>query len=157
MLMPCSTIRLVTPDCSRARPALLNGFTWRRHLIILLVGVLSALMVACSSVGSEPVGAISTRSEDAAAPRVNNPTEPNIAILTWDAVSHPSLRGYRVYYSPKSFEYFQHLGKVVDVGNATAHTIKGLASGRRYYFAVTAYDVDGEESDSSNVVFKDIP
>ncbi len=152
--MPCSTIRIVTPDCSRARPALFNGLTWRRHLIILLVGVLSALMTACSSVVSESVGAISTRGDNAA-PRANDPIGPNAAMLTWDAVSHPGLRGYRVYYSPKSFEYFQHLGKVIDVGNVTAHTIKGLASGRRYYFAVTAYS-ESEESDSSNVVFKDI-
>ncbi len=155
--MPCSTIRLVTPDCSRARPALLNGLTWRRHLIILLVGVLSALMVACSSVVSEPVGAMSTPDNGVAASDDDPTSSPNTAVLRWDAVTYPSLRGYRVYYSPKSFEYFQHLGKVIDVGNVTTHTIKGLASGRRYYFAVTAYDVDGEESDSSNVVFKDIP
>lgn len=157
MDLPYSMFRTVTPDCFPARRVLCNGRTWRRHLTILMLGALSAFMVACSSVGSESVDAISTRGDDASSLRVNNPIGPNTAILTWDAVSHSSLRGYRVYYSFESFEYIQELGKVIDVGDVTAHTIKGLTSGRRYYFAVTAYDAEGKESDSSNVVFKHIP
>ena len=45
----------------------------------------------------------------------------------------------------------------MDVSSATTHTIAGLSSGRRYYFAVTAYDASNVESAFSNEVFKDIP
>jgi len=156
MLMPCSLFRLVSPGWLSARPFLCKDIAWRRHLAILLFTALSTLLLARSGIGAEPVDAISTGGDDSVTSDVNNPEGSDIAVLEWDPVSHPSLRGYRVYYSPDSFRNFQQLGKVIDVGNATAHTIKGLTSGRRYYFAVTAYGPD-EESDSSNVVFKDIP
>jgi len=148
---------MVKPGCTPTTPALRNGLTWRRHLAILFLGVLAALMVACSSVVSEPVGAVSTPDNGVAASDDDPASSPNTAVLRWDAVTSPSLRGYRVYYSFESFKYIHELGKVIDVGDVTTHTVKGLTSGRRYYFAVTAYDAEGEESDSSNVVFKDIP
>ena len=155
--MPYSIFRMLKPDCTSTTPVLCNGLTWRRHLTILFLGVLSALMVACSSVESEPVDAMSTPDIGVAASADDLTSSLNTAILTWDAVTHPGLRGYRVYYSFESFKYIHELGKIVDVGDATTHKIEGLTSGKRYYFAVTAYDDEGKKSDSSNVVFKDIP
>jgi hypothetical protein len=43
------------------------------------------------------------------------------------------------------------------VGNVAAYTLMGLSNGARYYFAVTAFDISGNESGYSNEVFKDIP
>ena len=43
------------------------------------------------------------------------------------------------------------------MGNVTAYTITGLASGTQYYFAVTAFDTLGVESLYSNEVSKNIP
>ena len=157
MLMPYSIFGMVKPDCTPTRPVLCNGLTWRRHLTILFLGALFALLVACSSVVSEPVGAMSTPDNGVAASDDDPTSSPSTAVLRWDAVTYPSPHGYRVYYSFESFKYIHELGKVIDVGNVTTHKIKGLTSGKRYYFAVTAYDAEGEESDSSNVVFKDIP
>jgi chitodextrinase len=82
---------------------------------------------------------------------------PNTATLAWDVVTHPNLMGYRVYFGTASGAYNQASGNGVDVGNATSHTINGLSSGTRYYFAVTGYDSSNNESGFSNEVFKDIP
>jgi len=148
---------MVKPDCTPTTTVLCNGLTWHRHLTILFLGALSALMIACSSVESEPGGAMSAP-DNAVAASDDDPTSSlDTAILTWDAVTSPGLRGYRVYYSFESFKYIHELGKIVDVGDVTTHKIEGLTRGKRYYFAVTAYDDEGKESDSSNVVFKDIP
>ena len=114
-------------------------------------------MVACSSVEPEPVGAGSTPDNGVAASDDDSTSSLNTAILRWDAVTYPGLGGYRIYYSFESFKYIHELGNVIDVGNVTTHKIEGLTSGRRYYFAVTAYSAEGEESESSNVVFKAIP
>jgi hypothetical protein len=68
--------------------------------------------------------------------------------LIWDAVIHPDLAGYMIYYGISSRDYDVSL----DVGNWTSVTIAGLDGSETYYFAVTAYSVYGEESDFSNEV-----
>ena len=68
--------------------------------------------------------------------------------LEWDAVIHPLLEGYLVHYGTYSGDYDVSL----DVGNWTSCTIAGLEEGETYYFAVTAYSTEGEESDFSNEV-----
>ena len=67
--------------------------------------------------------------------------------LAWDAVSAPSLSGYRLYYGQNSGSYSSQL----DAGTQTTYTVSGLTDGQTYYFAVTAYDAD-EESAFSNEV-----
>jgi hypothetical protein len=84
-------------------------------------------------------------------------TPVNVANLAWDAVTDPSLSGYRVYYGTAPGTYFQAFGQGLNVGNVPAYTVTGLSSGTRYYFAVTAVDTAGNESTYSNEVFKDIP
>ena len=81
----------------------------------------------------------------------------NTASLSWDAVTHPSLAGYRVYYGTASGTYLQAAGLGLNVGNVTTFMVTGLASGTRYFFAVTAFDSSSNESGYSNEVFKDIP
>jgi len=68
--------------------------------------------------------------------------------LEWDAVIHPLLEGYRVYYGTSSGDY----DVTLDVGNWTSCTIADLEDDETYYFAVTAYSTEGEESDYSNEV-----
>ena len=123
----------------------------------LFVALLAMLMVACSDSGTDAVGVTSVSSDRVATPIVGASSGPNSAILEWDAVSAPNLRGYRIYYGPDIDMYLQLRGEGVDAGNVTTYTITGLASGRRYYFAVTAVDNANNESDFSSQVFKDIP
>jgi hypothetical protein len=80
----------------------------------------------------------------------------NTATLTWNANIEPDLAGYRVYYGSAPGTYNQTKGSGVVV-TGTSHTVTGLTSGTRYYFALTAYDSSGNESDYSQEVLKDTP
>ena len=79
------------------------------------------------------------------------------ARLAWDAVTAANLGGYRIYYGNSPGVYFQAPGAGVNVGNVTTYTVVGLGRGKRYYFAVRAYDTSGNESAYSNEAFKDVP
>ena len=68
------------------------------------------------------------------------------ANLAWDANTEPELAGFRVYYGTASGDY----ATTVDVGNTTAYTAANLEEGTTYYFAVTAYDINRNETGFSN-------
>lgn len=139
------------------RDAECNGPVRHRRSTALLLAALSILVVACGDDRSEPVAASSTLDDGAPAPGRGISSGPNTATLSWDPVTQPNLRGYRVYYGPAPGAYLQSPGEGINTGNVTTHSINGLASGRRYYFAVTAFDASNNESEFSNEAFKDIP
>jgi hypothetical protein len=56
--------------------------------------------------------------------------------------------GYKIYYGTSSGMY----SRSIDVGNVTSYTVSDLTEGVTYYFAATAYDGSGNESDLSNEV-----
>lgn len=68
--------------------------------------------------------------------------------LEWDANSEPDIAGYKVYYGLKSRNYMT----IIDIGNFTTCVVSDLDSGQTYFFAATAYNTDGYESDYSNEV-----
>jgi hypothetical protein len=68
--------------------------------------------------------------------------------LAWDPNSETDLAGYRLYYGTTSRSY----QNTIDVGNATSTPVSDLQKGATYYFAVTAYNDSGIESDYSNEV-----
>lgn len=68
--------------------------------------------------------------------------------LTWDPELDPEVAGYRIYVGGASGDYTN----AIDVGLFTSRTIPLLAGNGTYYFAVTAYNFDGLESDFSNEV-----
>lgn len=76
--------------------------------------------------------------------------------LSWTAPTTNSdgtvlsdLAGYKVYYGTSSGSY----ASSVNVGNVTSYQIT-LADGSTYYFAVTAYDIYGNESAYSSQAYK---
>jgi hypothetical protein len=68
--------------------------------------------------------------------------------LAWDPNQEPDLGGYIVYYGPRSRVYTN----AINVGNVTTNTVSGLEETGTYYFAVTAYNTNGLESDFSDEV-----
>jgi subtilisin-like proprotein convertase family protein len=73
--------------------------------------------------------------------------------LAWDSSSGGAVAGYHLYQGGASGTYT----KVIPAGNATNATASGLTSSRTYFFAVTAYDSTGLESDFSNEVSYTVP
>jgi hypothetical protein len=76
------------------------------------------------------------------------------ATLSWDppkdsAGNVVTVDGYRVHYGTASGQYTQS----VEVSNVLTHAVTGLASGKRWYFAVTSVK-GGAESVYSNEVSK---
>jgi len=76
------------------------------------------------------------------------------ADFSWLPNNEANLTGYKIYYSTVSDQYDQ----TIDVGDpgvvdgVVQATVTGLADGTTYYFAATAYDADGLESDYSQEV-----
>jgi hypothetical protein len=80
---------------------------------------------------------------------------PYSVTLTWNAPTKNAdgtplvdLAGYKVYYRSSSGNYSQN----INVGDVTTKTVSNLTDGLDYYFAVTAYDISGNESGYSNEV-----
>ncbi len=65
--------------------------------------------------------------------------------LAWDPNTETDLAGYKVYYGTTTGVYTN----ATDVGNSTTKAITDLADGVQYFFAVTAYNTAGAESDYS--------
>ena len=68
--------------------------------------------------------------------------------LAWQPSSDTNVTGYNVYYGAVSHVY----PNMISVGNVTNATVNGLVGGTIYYFAVTAYDNFGDESDFSDEI-----
>ncbi len=62
--------------------------------------------------------------------------------LAWDANTDPSVTGYKLYYGYATRSY----GAPVNIGKVTQYTLTGIQEGINCYFAVTAYDANGNES-----------
>jgi hypothetical protein len=68
--------------------------------------------------------------------------------LAWDEVKDSSLAGYKIYYGTSSRNYTH----VDTLGKELIHVVASLPPGV-WYFAATAFDVNGNESGYSNEVF----
>lgn len=72
--------------------------------------------------------------------------------LAWDANTEPDLGGYMLYYGTAAQAYSQ----VINVGKNTQVTVSNLSQGVTYFFAVTAYNLQGAESDYSNEIYNTV-
>jgi hypothetical protein len=73
--------------------------------------------------------------------------------LAWDPSPDSAISGYRLYEGVASQTY----SNVIDVGDATTVTVPNLVSGVTYFFAVSAYDTNGQESELSAEVSYTVP
>jgi len=112
-------------------------------LVLLAV---SGLLISCGDGGGG--GSVS----------VSSGSDPNSAVLAWDASASPAIRGYRVYHgTTQGGPYLQPPGQGIDVGNTAMYVVTGLSSKTTYYFVATAYDTSLNESSFSNEVSETIP
>ena len=70
----------------------------------------------------------------------------------WTPNADP-VAGYKIHYGPASRTYNQ----VIDARNVTTGTVSNLIAGTRYFFALTAYNSQGLESDYSNELTYFVP
>lgn len=73
--------------------------------------------------------------------------------LAWDASPDPDVVGYYIYYGAASGDFTNR----VSVGNVTSTTVSNLVEGALYFFAATARNTSGLESDFSNEVTYTVP
>ncbi len=66
--------------------------------------------------------------------------------VQWTPNLDPSVIGYNVYYGSASHTYTN----VLSTANASGLSVDGLIEGQTYFFAVTAFDAFGDESDFSD-------
>ena len=77
------------------------------------------------------------------------------ATFQWDANTESDLAGYRIHWGTATREYTE----AVDVKNVTSFQVENLPDGK-LFFAATAYDTAGNESDYSDevvVTFNTVP
>jgi Fibronectin type III domain len=79
--------------------------------------------------------------------KVQPPPSAGTVTLAWDAVTDPSLDGYKVYVGTQSGVY----ERTISAGSVTSYTVAGLTTRTTYYFAVTAYNSAGESSPSNEI------
>jgi hypothetical protein len=86
--------------------------------------------------------------------RISSPAAtPHTVTLAWNANAPNTIAGYHLYYGGTTKSYTN----VVDSGGSTTVAITNLSGGSTYYFAVTAYDDIGLESDFSNEISYTVP
>jgi hypothetical protein len=76
--------------------------------------------------------------------------------VAWDANSEPDLEGYGIYFknvpdSEYSLYGYVALDELADLNNPR-FVVSGLEKGKTYYFAGTAYNWYGQESEFSNSI-----
>ncbi len=73
--------------------------------------------------------------------------------LVWLANQEPDLSGYYIYRNDAPSGYFERIGVTSD----TFYIDRDVENGRTYYYAVSAFDIYGNESDLSDELVFDTP
>src|SRR4051794_11482562 len=73
--------------------------------------------------------------------------------LVWNPNTESDLAGYNVYFGPTNATY---TNKII-LGKVTTNIVSGLVPGAKYFFAVTAFNTSGAESDFSNEISYSVP
>ncbi len=73
-------------------------------------------------------------------------------VFTWDANTEADLAGYRLYQSNVSGQYTIGLDWIAEIPAGTETLIYDMTPDGTYYFVLTAFDVNGNESGYSNEV-----
>ena len=120
--------------------------------VAALFALCAIALAACGGWGGEEAAAPPTAGPAPGPAPAPSPAV-SAATLQWNSSGDTRVQGYRVYYGTVSGQYVQAKGGGLST-TGTAYTIQNLTAGRTYYFAVTAYDATGGESDYSSEASK---
>ncbi len=131
LMQNCSSENTPSRKCSRRSRAA------AAMAALALLLVLPFLLSGCGAVVTTDTG---TAQIEWSAPASNE-----------DGTPLTALAGYKVYFGTAPGVYDS-----VDVGDVNSYVLLGLTKGKTYYFTVTAYDTEGNESDYSSMVSKNV-
>ena len=127
------------------------------HLNLVALMLMTASSVQLASALDAPIIPESTKTvavADTAYPSdVNNVKavgKDKMITLTWDAsTDNVGVKGYKIFYGIQSVsvDSASYTQGPVDTGNVLTYDVKNLENGKTYYFAITAYDAAGNESE----------
>ncbi len=72
------------------------------------------------------------------------------AVVSWQKLYNPQVIGYKLYFGKQSGDYFGHTlsqHSPIDVGDVSSYFIDNLQPGQLYYFSLTSYDEQYQESE----------
>lgn len=116
-----------------------------KRILLYLITLLSVfLLAACDRRNRDNFGNIDNTPPSAPTGLVVQNGD-NQVTLSWNSNTEHDVQGYNVYYA---YDYY---GKYTLIGSTTnnKYTDYGARNGQTYYYAVTAYDYNGNESDLS--------
>ena len=92
---------------------------------------------------------------DSAPPAAQAPAATASLTFQWDPVAVSDLAGYKMYRSTIAGTYGSPIATVS--ASTTTYQMTNLTKGMTYFFAVSAYDTNGNESPFSNEQSRTIP
>lgn len=115
--------------------------------------ILGSILLSLTFTGCDNINNYIDTTPPAPPRNIKSVTGDNAVYLSWDENRESDLAGYNIYYS------YSYNGKYSLIGSSryANFTDYGAKNGVTYYYAVTAYDYDGNESDLSSDVVYDTP
>jgi len=93
--------------------------------------------------------------DDSAPPAAQAPAATASVTFQWDPVAVSDLAGYKIYSSTTPGTYGSPIATLS--ASTTTYQMTNLTKGETYFFAVSAYDTNGNESPFSNEQSRTIP
>lgn len=110
-----------------------------------IFAVVGAVLGGCTGGGGD----------DSAPPAAQAPAATASLTFQWDPVAVPDLAGYKMYRSTTAGTYGSPIATLS--ASTTTYQMTNLTKGVTYFFAVSAYDTNGNESPFSNEQSRTIP
>jgi fibronectin type 3 domain-containing protein len=105
----------------------------------MVLGSIAAMLVGCGAGSERTTGGVPSNDVSTAS-----------VMLTWDANTESDLAGYKIYLATASGQY--SLPTAALPATLTQFLVENLQLDVTYFFAVTAFDTAGNESNFSNEV-----
>jgi hypothetical protein len=125
----------------------------RRYIEILALVIAVSLLGACGSNNATSSNSPAATQPPGTAASINLSWNPPVTRTDGSYLPVGDLAGFRVYMGTSSGNLTPYID--LDSGDINEFTIKNLSSGS-YYFAISAFDTDGQESGLSQVILRQV-